>query len=157
MILTPYIIGSNHVVIFHAILSEKGIIQAYQDEFVKRLANREPAPGWEDYTAETNSVVRNWLLGDSRSSPPFSPEELDKVIATLNEDSSPGVDKYPPKVFTKAGGGVLTSILLLCNRVKELRSIPEQWEFVRIVTIYKQKGSRKKLKYYTDMNDIKFT
>ena len=92
--------------------------------------------------------MRNWLLGDSRSSPPFSPEELDKVIATLNEDSSPGVDKYPPKVFTKAGGGVLTSILLLCNRVKELRSIPEQWEFVRIVTIYKQKGSRKKLKYY---------
>ena len=127
---------------------EKGIVQAYQDEFVKRLANREPAPGWEEYTTETNTVVRNWLLGDSQSSPPFSPDELDKVLATLNEDSSPGVDMYPPKVFTKAGAGVLTSILSLCNRVKELRSIPEQWEFVRIVTIYKQKGSRKKLKYY---------
>ena len=72
------------------------------------------------------TIVRNWLLGDSPSSPPFSPDELDEVIATLKEDSSPGVDKYPPKVFTKAGAGVLTSILSLCNRIKEMRSIPKK-------------------------------
>ena len=128
--------------------SENAIIQAYQNEFEKRLANRKPAPGWEEYTTETNTVVRNWLLGDSQSTPPFSPDEMDKVLATLNEDSSPGVDNYPPKVFTKAGTGVVSSILSLCNRIKELREIPEQWEFVRIVTIYKQKGSKKELKYY---------
>jgi hypothetical protein len=31
---------------------------------------------------------------------------LDMVLRTLKDDSAPGVDKYPPKLFTKAGKGV---------------------------------------------------
>ena len=124
------------------------IMQVYQDEFIERLSNRAPKPGWEDYTTETNTVVRNWLQGESHSNPPFTPEELHKVLDSLKEDSSPGVDNYPPELFTKAGNGVVDSILRLCNRVKELKDMPEQWELVKIVTIYKQKGSKKELKYY---------
>ena len=93
--------------------SEKAIIQAYQNEFKKHLENHKPVPGWEEYTAETNKVVRNWLLGDSKPSPPFSPDEIEKALATLNEDSSPGVDNYPPEVFTIAGSGVVSSILFV--------------------------------------------
>ena len=124
------------------------IIQAYQDEFENRLRNREPKPGWEEYTAETNRTIRKWLQGGSSSSPPFSPAELDKVRKTLKEDSSPGVDYYPTELFTKAGTGVMKSILALCNQVKDSKEIPEQWDLVKIVTIYKQKGSKKELKYY---------
>ena len=32
--------------------------------------------------------------------------------------------------------------------VKESKEIPEQWDLVKIVTIYKQKGSKKRLKFY---------
>lgn len=124
------------------------IIQAYQEEFEKRLRNRNPAIGWEEYTSETNAVVRNWLDGESRSSPPFTKEEMDKAISTLKEDSSPGLDTYPPEVFTKAGDGVINSILFLCNQIKDLKKCPEQWDLVKIVAIYKNKGSKKELKHY---------
>ena len=80
--------------------------------------------------------------------PPFSDEEVETVLASLKEDCAPGIDRYVPKLFTKAGAGVVKSIQLLLNRIKKLRDIPEQWNLVRIVTIYKNKGSKKELKYY---------
>ena len=126
----------------------EAVKQAYQEEFENRLRNRPPKCGWEEYTAETNSIIRNWLLGESVSSPPFSPDELTKALRSLKDDTGPGIDKYPPELFSKAGAGVVSSILALCNRIKELRDIPEQWDLVRIVTIYKLKGSKKELKYY---------
>ena len=127
---------------------EKAIIEAYKEEFERRLANRKPEKGWEEYTEETNFAVREWLKGVSESSPPFSDKEMDSVLASLKEDCSPGMDKYPPKLFTKAGAGVVKSMLLLLNRIKELKDIPEQWNLVKIVTIYKKKGSKKELKFY---------
>ena len=126
---------------------EKAIVEAYQMEFEKRLGNRKPEKGWEEYTEKTNTVLRNWLEEDSYSSPPFSNEELDAVLSTL-KPGAPGVDNYPPKLFAKAGTGVTQSILQLCNGIKKSREIPEQWNLVKIVTIYKQKGSRKELKNY---------
>ena len=128
--------------------SDSAILEAYKEEFERRLANRKPDKGWEEYTDDTNSSVRTWLKGQSQSSPPFTDEEMKAVLDSLKEDCSPGVDRYPPKVFTKAGGGVVRSLKLLCNKIKELKDIPDQWNLVKIVTIYKKKGSKKELKYY---------
>ena len=86
------------------------IVNAYQDEFENRLKNRQPKHGWEEYTAETNSAVRTWLLGESDSSPPFIPDELDKVLSSLKDDTGAGSDKYPPELFSKAGAGVVLEI-----------------------------------------------
>ena len=127
---------------------ETAIVEAYREEFEKRLSNRKPEKGWEEYTTHTNVAVREWLKGESQSSPPFSDEEMKSSLASLKEDCSPGIDKYPPKLFTKAGAGVVKSIQLLCNKIKESRDIPDQWNLVKIITIYKKKGSRKELKYY---------
>ena len=127
---------------------EKAIIEAYKEEFERRLANREPDKGWEEYTEDTNNAVRKWLQSKSQSTPPFSDEEMESALASLKEDCSPGVDRYPPKLFTRAGAGVVRSIKLLCNRIKELKDIPDQWNLVKIITIYKKKGSKKELKYY---------
>ena len=49
----------------------KAIMEAYKSEFEKRLSNRNPEEGWEEYTEETNIVVREWLKGGSESSPPL--------------------------------------------------------------------------------------
>ena len=124
------------------------IKEAYQEEFEIRLSNRKPAHGWEQYTEATNIITREWLKGESVSSPPFKFTELEKVVSELKGDSSSGVDNYPPKVFKTAGKGLLQSILQLVNEIKSRREFPQQWDLVRIVTIYKRKGSKKKLKYY---------
>ena len=121
---------------------------AYKNEFQERMANRKPAPGWEEYVMETNSKIRKWLDGSSEASPPFKLEEIQKSVSSLKADKSPGVDGYPPEVFKKAGDGLLKSLLIVFNEIKTTKEIPEQWDLVRIVAIYKQKGSKKLLKYY---------
>ncbi len=126
----------------------KAINQAYKDEFQHRLRTREPHDGWSDYVDEINKAIREWLESESDSSPPFTMEELDKVIAKLKKGKRPGLDDYPSELFIHAGGGVRESLLQLLNQVKASHKIPEQWNIMKIVTIYKNKGSKKMLRYY---------
>ena len=127
---------------------ETAVLEAYKEEFKHRLRSREPAKGWEEYVQETNKMIRTWLGGNCRSSPPFSMEELKAVIKALKKGKSPGVDTYPAELFIYAGEGVLKSLLEIFNWIKESGETPEQWDVMKIVTIYKQKGNKKMLKYY---------
>ena len=126
----------------------EAINQAYKDEFQHRLRTRQPHDGWEEYVEELNLVIREWLKTKSKSSPPFTDEELDKVISKLKRGKCPGLDDYPPELFINAGTGIRKALLRLFNQVKESRIPPEQWNVMKIVTIYKRKGSKKNLKYY---------
>ena len=126
----------------------EGVKEAYKEEFEKRLSNREPASGWEKFVEETNEAIRKWLRGESRSSRPFTLKELRKIVLRLKNNKCPGVDRFPAELFKLAGDGVLKSLLTIFNKVKSNRETPEQWNFVRIATIYKQKGSKKQLKNY---------
>ena len=140
----------------HTVMKENGaevsgdvaIKEAYKEEFKHRLRTREPHDGWSDYVEEVNTVIREWLQGEAPSSPPFNDEELDKVILRLKKGKSAGVDDYPPELFIFAGKGVKRSLLQLFNQIKASREIPDQWNLVKIVTIYKQKGCKKMLQYY---------
>ena len=126
----------------------KAILEACMEEFERRLENRKPHPDWVKYTEETNNVIRRWLLtNDSDESEPFQLNELSGVIKTLN-NSSPGIDGYPASLFKQAGEGVLSSLLEVINAIKRTKDIPEQWDLVKIIMIYKKKGSKKVLKYY---------
>ena len=127
---------------------EKAINDAYKEEFKYRLRTREPHIGWEGHVAEFNSVVRAWIEGDTESSPPFTDEELDKAIKRLKKGKSAGIDDHPPELFIYAGKGVRKSMLQILNQIKESREIPDQWNLMKIVTIYKKKGCKKMLKYY---------
>ena len=127
---------------------EKAINDAYKEEFKHRLRTREPHSGWEEHIEEINTVIRTWLEGKSESSPPFTDEEMDKVIFKLKKGKSAGTDDYPPELFINSGKGVRKSLLQILNQVKESRKIPDQWNLMKIVTIYKQKGCKKMLKYY---------
>ena len=127
---------------------EKMINEAYKEEFQHRLRTREPHDGWCEYVNEVNTIIRDWLKTKSISSPPFTIDELDKVIAKLRKGKCPGSDNYPPELFIDAGPGVRKSLLQLLNQVKESREIPEQWNIMKIVTIYKKKGCKKMLQYY---------
>ena len=126
------------------------INQAYKEEFQHRLRTRQPHDGWEEYVKEVNQVIRNWLKSESEStsSPPFTDEELDKVISRLKKGKCPGLDDYPPELFMYAGPGTRKALLSILNQIKTSRETPEQWNYLKIVTIYKNKGSKKVLKYY---------
>ena len=127
---------------------DAAIMEAYVQEFRHRLRNRKPADGWEEYVEETNNKIRTWLDGNCKDSPPFTMKELKAVVKRLKRGKAPGVDKYPAELFLLAGQGVLESILELFNWIKECGYTPEQWDVMKIVTIYKKKGSKKMLKHY---------
>ena len=130
------------------ITGEKGIMDAYREEFQYRLRTREPPEEWKQYVEETNKTIREWLSSDAESSPPFTREELDKAIGKLRNGKKSGMDGYPPELFIHAGEGTRASILKLFNDIKACRQIPEQWNVMMIVTIYKKKGCKKMLRYY---------
>ena len=130
------------------ITGKSGIIDAYRSEFEHRLRNRNPEPEWEDYVKRLNETIQNWLRSKSPSSSPFTLEELVTVIKNLKKGKARGLDGYPVDLFKRAGEGLLKAILELFNIIKEAREVPEQWHLMKIVTIYKKKGSKKQLKYY---------
>ena len=125
-----------------------GVREAYKEEFENRLSSREPASGWEKFVEETNKSVRKWLRGESRRSLPFTLKELKQIVMRLKNNKCPGVDGFPAELFKFAGDGVLKSLLTIFNKVKSTRETPDQWNLVRIATIYKNKGSKKELKNY---------
>ena len=127
---------------------KEAVLEAYREEFKHRLRTREPHDGWIHHVEEVNRVIRNWLKGPSATSPPFDDSEIDAAISKLKKGKCPGVDDYPPDLFIQSGKGVRTSLRQLFNQIKESREIPDQWNYMKIVTIYKQKGSKKMLKYY---------
>ena len=81
------------------VTGEESVKDLYREEFISRLANRDPAPGWEEYTKATNIIVRDWLKGESYSNSSFTIKELNKAVVDLNAESSPGLDQYPSKLF----------------------------------------------------------
>ena len=52
------------------------------------------------------------------------------------------------ELFKNAGNSLLLSLLFMSNEIKRLKTIPEEWNTVVIQTMYKNKGSKKKLKNY---------
>ena len=126
----------------------KAIIEAYKQEFKERLSNRSPERDWEEYVRETNEVVRRWVADVCNVVPDFTLEEEKEVVKLLKNNKAPGVDSLPAELFKLAGDGVLKSLLVLFNKVKTTKEIPKQWNLMKIITLYKQKGSKKVLKYY---------
>ena len=55
---------------------------------------------------------------------------------------------YVNEFFKNAGSSLLLSLLFILNEIKRLKTIPEQWNTVIIQTMYKNKGSKKKLENY---------
>ena len=88
------------------------------------------------------------LSRDREDTPEFTMEELRKALKKLKRGKSPGYDGLPAEIFIEAGDGVLEALLIVMNIVKKKRSIPDQWNWVKITTIYKNRGCKKELVNY---------
>ena len=120
----------------------------YRKEFQNRLRNREPDELWKEYTNNINQICQLLLENDTQSSPDFTDEELTSAIQKLKRGKSPGSDGLPPELLTRAGKGLLLSLLDVFNTIKSTKEIPDQWNRVLITPIYKNKGSKKELVNY---------
>ena len=127
---------------------ENLIKEEYRKEFEYRLRNRSPHEEWTQYTSNVNKILEILLSSDYADTPPFTLEELKKAISKLKQGKSPGHDEIPAEIFIYAGVGLLQELLKVLNHIKVTKEVPEQWNWVDITTIYKNKGSKKELVNY---------
>ena len=74
----------------------------------------------------------------------FTDSELDDAISQLKTGKA-WPDEFPPEVFIFGGTELKNFILDVVNLIKNKQEIPQQWAYLKICTIYKNKGSLKKL------------
>ena len=67
---------------------------------------------------------------------------------SLGNSSSAGTNGIPPEVYVNAGRGFFVHLTVMLNAVKNKLMIPPEWFELLIVTLFKNKGSRKYLEYY---------
>ena len=140
------IISRDNVELF----SPQAIMNEYRIEFMNRLAHKEINPNFVRYEVATNKLFQAMLSSSENchSEPMFTCDEVVQALRTLNSGSSSGPDKFPPDVFINAGPGLIKNLTALLNLIKMSKSIPVEWIDLIIVTIFKNKGSRKFLEYY---------
>ena len=140
------IISRSNVELF----SPSAIINEYRNEFICRLSHRKIDSYFSNYEIVTNKLFQQMYTSslNCNSEPDFTDVEVKEVLNTLTSGSSTGTDRLPPDVFINAGHGLISNITLLVNAIKASKWIPSEWLDLVIVTIFKNKGSRKLLQYY---------
>ena len=132
------------------IWSGPAIIKEYEKEFIKRLAHRPISREFADYERTTKKLLDMYLKESAKckSEPDFQYGEIDDAIKSLTKGTAPGPHPIPPEVYKKAGPGLVMIITKALNRIKHNLTIPSDWLENLIVTIYKNKGSKKELVNY---------
>ena len=127
-----------------------GIIKEYQKEFVNRLSHRKIDDEFKEYETTTMRMFNMCLkvASENKSEPDFTANEVDKAVHSLSRGTSSGPDNRPPDIYSNSGHGLITMITAALNYMKNNLTIPADLLRTIIVTIYKNKGSRKILEYY---------
>ena len=130
------------------VTGDKLIKEEYRKEFEFRLRNRVPHNEWKQYTENVNEILKILLASEYTETPLFTLDELKKAILKLKKGKSPGHDRIPAEIFLNAGTGLLEELLKVLNQIKVTKDVPEQFNWVDITTIFKNKGSKKELVNY---------
>ena len=127
------------------VFGTSAILHEYRNEFEKRLT---PSPidvelkQFEELTLKLSEMCVE--MSCRQRSKDFTEEELDEAIKQLNKGKS-CPDEFPPEVFIYGGQELRKFILEVVNLVKNDQKIPPKWAKFKITTLYKKKGSLKKL------------
>ena len=131
------------------LFSQTAITKEYAQEFYNRLSHKPIDPSFKEYECITQSLFKVLLQNSTkRKEPEFTIKEVKSAALNLNAPSSSGSDQLPPDIFKNAGHMFYKSLTKVLNAVKEHLWIPPKWYELIIVTIFKNKGSRKLLEYY---------
>ena len=137
------VINDHNIEVF----DDDAVIDEYVKEFKQRLSHRKIAPELQEYQEITNKLLEECikLAGKSPKSD-YTITEVTTAIHQLRNGKSPDPNMFPPEIFKNAGHDLIESITVILNHIKNQLIIPDSWIRVIIVTLYKNKGSRKKLK-----------
>ena len=127
------------------VFGTSAIINEYRSEFMSRLAPSimdEELKRFEEMTLRMSKLCVE--TSASVISPNFTDKELDVAISQLKKGKS-CPDNFPPEIFIYGGKELRKFILRVVNMVKNKQEIPSKWIIFKIVTMYKKKGSLKKL------------
>ena len=132
------------------IFGEIAIIDAYKEEFTYRLRNRKIEDGMEDFQKSLELLVSLYLQHAEtiKTQDEFTMDELVCIIKNLATKKAPGADGITTELLKAAGTGLRQGLLDIFNYMKQNTVVPQQWENVVVVTLYKGKGKRKELINY---------
>ena len=123
------------------------IVSEYSKEFRTRLTERKIHSDYKNIERLVNQIFER-CHNESKvknEEKYFTLEELKQVAKTLKNGQSRDPCGYINELFKNARNSLLLSLLFMLNEIKRLKIIPEQWNTVIIQTMYKNKGSKKKL------------
>ena len=138
----------------HAVLDKVGneltdpqnIILAYRNEMFHRLQKRLFRTNLKDYESAMNRLCRHRLhKARTIHSPDFSLSEVRNAISELKEGRCIDPIGFVREIFTRAGTGLVQSVVMMLNMIKKKWQVPSRWDEMYICTLYKQKGSWKEL------------
>lgn len=140
------IINRENVELF----SPEAVRHEYQKEFFNRLSHKPIDPVFQNFEKRSHDLFQLMLEISSKckEEPDFSVKEVWTATLSLNTPSSAGTNGIPPDVYVKAGRGFFVQLTAMLNAVKNSLTIPPEWFELLIVTLFKNKGSRKCLEYY---------
>ena len=136
-----------------AMKDKKGNIITSPDEidkmalkvFKERLSNRNMKENLNDMKQAKEDLCKIRLKTAAKNkTPPWTMEQLEKVLKYLKENKSRDPFGYANDIFkhNAAGKDLKLAILKLCNRRKSEQKFPKALENCNITAIYKNKGER---------------
>lgn len=139
------IINGQNIEVFDT----ESILEEFKKEFKSRLSHRPIDPHLAEFENTTNRLLETCLKSAATTEiEDFSDEEVERAIHTLKQGKAAGTDLYPPDVFIHAGATLRSHITQMFNKIKNNLEIPESWYEVIVATIFKNKGSKKRTKFY---------
>ena len=128
------------------VCGENAIREAYRQEFMDRLKHNKIDERYANYEIMTNLLCDLYVkAAKSILSPDFTVDEAKKVICKLVNKKSPGLDQITNDILKNAGDGLITEMVGVINEIKNNSESPDQWNKVLIITLFKNKGTKKKL------------
>ena len=117
--------------------------ELYLSSFIYRLRHRPTQPGFEDVLDTQNEVFKMRLeLSKRTKSPDWSLNDLEKAIKSLKSGKCRDPEGLIKEIFKEKclGENLKESLLILFNKIKETRIIPDFMQTTNICAIYKGKG-----------------
>ena len=131
------------------VCGDEAIREAYRQEFMNRLDHNKIDERYRTYEVMTNLLCELYTTAaKSILSPDFTIEEARKVIRSLFNKKAPGFDQITNEILKNAGDGLIIEMVAVINGIKNDSDSPDQWNRVLITTLFKNKGTKKKLVNY---------
>ena len=129
----------------NVITNHEGLKQLYLNTYVHRLRNRPMKEEYQDIKVLKEELFELRLeLANCNQSVPWNMEDLEFVLSNLRQGKARDPNGWTNQLFSKdvAGKQLKISMLILFNKIKIEKYIPDFIRNADVATIYKGKGEK---------------